>query len=123
MGGMTGILGGLLVFAPGVGAAIGAATGGAIGSTADPTPHKEFLKSLGSNLAVPALAVDYVEVDTVTKTQDVTPRDEYVIDTSYKFQLLKKLSLLPDVQLMLDPAKNPDKDSIWMVGLRGILTL
>jgi carbohydrate-selective porin OprB len=72
---------------------------------------------------VPALAVDYVEADTVTKTQDVTPRDEYVIDTSYKFQLLKKLSLLPDVQLMLDPANNPDKDSIWMVGLRGILTL
>ena len=50
-------------------------------------------------------------------------RDEYVIETSYKFQLLKNFSLLPDVQLMLDPANNPDKDSAWVVGLRGILTL
>ena len=50
-------------------------------------------------------------------------RDEYVIETSYKFQLLKSFSLLPDVQLVLDPANNPDKDSVWVVGLRGILTL
>ena len=55
LGGMTGFLAGLLVFAPGVGAAIGAATGGAIGSAADPAPldgiDKDFLKALGSNLA------------------------------------------------------------------------
>lgn len=50
-------------------------------------------------------------------------RDEYVVETSYKFQLLKSFSLLPDVQLVLDPANNPDKDSVWVVGLRGILTL
>lgn len=49
--------------------------------------------------------------------------DEYVIETSYKFQLLKGFSLLPDVQLLLDPARNPDKDSVWVLGLRGILTL
>jgi len=40
-----------------------------------------------------------------------------------KFQLLKNFSLLPDVQLILDSANNPDKDSVWVVGLRGILTL
>ena len=55
LGGMTGFLAGLLVFAPGVGTAIGAATGAAIGSAADPAPldgiDKDFLKSLGSNLA------------------------------------------------------------------------
>ena len=50
-------------------------------------------------------------------------RDEYVIETSYKFQLLKNFSLLPDVQLVLDPARNPGKDSVWVIGLRGILTL
>jgi len=49
-------------------------------------------------------------------------RDEYVIETSYKFQLLKSFSLLPDVQLLIDPANNPDKDGVWVVGLRGILT-
>jgi len=55
IGGMTGFLAGLLVFAPGVGTAIGAATGGAIGSAADPTPlrgiDKDYLKTLGSNLS------------------------------------------------------------------------
>ena len=55
LGGMTGFLAGLLVFAPGVGAAIGATAGGAIGSASDPAPldriDKEFLKALGSNLA------------------------------------------------------------------------
>jgi porin len=50
-------------------------------------------------------------------------RDETVIETSYKLQLLKSFSLLPDVQLIMDPANNPDKDSVWLVGLRGILTL
>jgi porin len=50
-------------------------------------------------------------------------RDEYVIETSYKFQLLKGFSPLPDVQLVLDPANNPDKDSVWVVGVRGMLTL
>lgn len=54
---------------------------------------------------------------------DQSLRDEYVIETSYKFQLLKSFSLLPDVQLLIDPANNPDKDNIWVFGLRGILTL
>jgi porin len=49
--------------------------------------------------------------------------DEYVIETSYKFQLLKGFSLLPNVQLLIDPANNPDEDQIWVVGLRGILSL
>ena len=66
---MTGILAGLLVFAPGVGAAIGAATGGAIGSTADPTPldgiDKEFLKSLASNLAPDSSALIVLVPDDV----------------------------------------------------------
>jgi hypothetical protein len=50
-------------------------------------------------------------------------RDESVIETSYKFQLLQSFSLLPGVQLILDPVNNPDEDSVWVVGLRGILTL
>jgi carbohydrate-selective porin OprB len=53
--------------------------------------------------------------------EDLT--DEHVIETSYKVQLSKNFSLLPDVQLVLGPANNPDKGSIWVVGLRGILTL
>ena len=50
-------------------------------------------------------------------------RDEYVIETSYQYQLFRSFSLLPDVQLVIDPANNPDEDRIWVVGVRGILTL
>ena len=49
--------------------------------------------------------------------------DETVIETSYKFPISKNLSLLPDVQVIFNPAENPGKSSIWVVGLRAILTL
>jgi len=50
-------------------------------------------------------------------------RDEYVMEASYKFQLLKGFSLLPNVQLLLDPANNIEADQIWVFGLRGILAI
>jgi hypothetical protein len=49
--------------------------------------------------------------------------NEIVFETSYKFQLAKNFSLLPDFQLLLDPANQPDESSVWIVGLRAILTL
>lgn len=49
--------------------------------------------------------------------------DEKVIETSYKFQLAKNFSLLPDFQLIIDPANNPAESSVWVFGLRAILTL
>jgi len=49
--------------------------------------------------------------------------NEYVIETSYAFQLAKNLSLLPDIQLIIDPANNPTKSEIWVIGLRAILML
>jgi len=49
--------------------------------------------------------------------------NETVLETSYKFQISKNLSLLPDVQLVLNPANNSGKSSIWVVGIRAILTL
>jgi len=51
------------------------------------------------------------------------PDDEYVLETSYKIQFSKNLSFMPDVQLIIDPARNPDKSSIWLFGLRAILSL
>ena len=48
---------------------------------------------------------------------------ETVIEMSYKFQLSKHLTLLPDAQVIFNPANNPEKSSIWVVGLRAILTL
>lgn len=49
-------------------------------------------------------------------------KDESVIETSYKFQLAKNCALLPDLQLLRNPANNPGKSSIWVFGLRAILT-
>lgn len=49
--------------------------------------------------------------------------NETLIETSYKFQLSKNFSLTPDVQLIFNPANNPSESSIWVFGLRMILTL
>ncbi|MFW2406096.1 MAG: carbohydrate porin [Gammaproteobacteria bacterium] len=49
--------------------------------------------------------------------------DEYVIETSYKFQLAKNFSLLPDLQLLIDPVNQPSKSSVWIFSVRAILTL
>lgn len=49
--------------------------------------------------------------------------NETVLETSYKFQLSKNFSLTPDVQVIFNPANNPDESSVWVFGLRGILTL
>ena len=49
--------------------------------------------------------------------------DEKVIESSYKFQLSKNFSLTPDLQVIFNPANNPTESSIWVFGLRVILTL
>ena len=48
---------------------------------------------------------------------------ETVVEMSYKFQLSKHLTLLPDAQVIFNPANNPDESSIWVVGVRAILSL
>ena len=49
--------------------------------------------------------------------------DEKVVEMSYKFQISKNFSILPDAQIIFSPANNPGRSSIWVVGLRAILTL
>ncbi|MDJ0938424.1 MAG: carbohydrate porin [Woeseiaceae bacterium] len=49
--------------------------------------------------------------------------DETVLETSYKFQVTKELSLLADGQIIFNPANNPGESSIWLVGVRAIFTL
>jgi len=56
------------------------------------------------------------------KTNGAKLDDEYVIETSLNLQLGKNFSLLPDLQLVIDPANNPDKSRVWVGGLRAILT-
>jgi porin len=49
--------------------------------------------------------------------------DETVLETSYKVQLSKNFSLTPDLQVIFNPARNPEEDSVWVAGLRIILTI
>ena len=56
------------------------------------------------------------------KTNGEKLDDEYVIEGSYNVQLAKNLALLPDLQVIIDPANNPDKDFVVVGGVRAILT-
>ena len=49
--------------------------------------------------------------------------NETVFETSYKFQIAKNFSLLPDAQVIFNPANNPERTSVWVIGIRAILTL
>ena len=49
--------------------------------------------------------------------------DETVLETSYKFQVSRELSLLADGQVIFNPANNPGESSIFVIGVRAILTL
>jgi len=48
---------------------------------------------------------------------------ETVLETSYKFQLSQNFSITPDVQVIFNPANDPDESSVWVVGLRAILSM
>lgn len=43
-------------------------------------------------------------------------RDQYTVEAYYRLQLPEHLAITPDIQLIKDPALNPDDD---FVGLRG----
>jgi porin len=45
--------------------------------------------------------------------------NQYAIETYYRSQITREFSITPSVQLLISPALNPDKDSLWVFGLRG----
>ena len=47
--------------------------------------------------------------------------DQYTAEVFYRLQLFKHVTVTPDVQLLINPALNPDVDSIWVTGLRARL--
>ncbi len=48
--------------------------------------------------------------------------DQYTAELFYRLQLAQNLAITPDVQLIIDPALNPDEDVIAVFGLRARLT-
>ena len=49
--------------------------------------------------------------------------DQWTIEAFYRFQLSESFAVTPDVQLIFDPALNPDDDLLPVVGIRARLAL
>lgn len=45
-------------------------------------------------------------------------KDQYAVETYYRWQVTKALSITPDIQMLIDPALNSEKNTIFMFGLR-----
>jgi porin len=44
--------------------------------------------------------------------------DEWALEASYRLQMSPNATLMPDVQLVIDPARNPETSTAWIFGLR-----
>jgi len=49
--------------------------------------------------------------------------DQYTLELFWRWQVGKQLAITPDLQLLVDPANNPDANQIWVFGLRARLVL
>jgi len=49
--------------------------------------------------------------------------NQYTMEVFYRLQLAEQLAVTPDLQLLIDPANNPDQKSIWVFGIRARLAL
>ncbi len=70
--------------------------------------HRSDLIGLASNWGDPA---------------DDSLDDQFTGELFYRFQFAHNFAITPSVQLLVDPALNPDEDQIWIFGLRARFTL
>jgi len=49
--------------------------------------------------------------------------DQKTLEIFYRFALAEQFVLTPDIQYVMDPALDPTKDSLWILGLRARLAL
>ena len=54
---------------------------------------------------------------------DASLSDQTTVEAFWRFQFSQGLAITPSVQLLLDPALNPDEDTVWVWGLRFRLNL
>jgi porin len=54
---------------------------------------------------------------------DSTLRDQYTAEAYYRFNLTEHLAVTPDLQWVINPSFNPEKDSLVYFGLRARATL
>jgi len=48
--------------------------------------------------------------------------NQYTVETFYRFWVTDTFAVTPDVQLLVNPALNPDASTTWVFGLRGRVT-
>lgn len=53
---------------------------------------------------------------------DASLREQKTLEAFWNIQLAQNLALTPSIQLLLDPALNPDDDRVWVGGIRARLT-
>ena len=51
-----------------------------------------------------------------------TTENQYIGELFYRLQLAQNLQLTPSIQLVVNPANNPDENLIGVLGLRARLT-
>ena len=49
--------------------------------------------------------------------------NQTVFEAYYRWQLTEQFAITPDIQYLIDPALNPEHDSLWVFGLRARLAL
>ena len=47
--------------------------------------------------------------------------DQYTVEAHCRLRLAEHLAITPDIQLIEDPALNPDDDFVWIAGIRARL--
>ena len=47
--------------------------------------------------------------------------DQYATEVYYRWQVAEEIAITPSVQLLIDPALNPEDDTLWVFGLRARL--
>ena len=50
-------------------------------------------------------------------------RDQYTAEVYFRWQLTARLAITPDLQLLVNPALDPNQDRIWVFGVRARLAL
>ena len=70
--------------------------------------HKSDLLGLGYNVGEP--------------TGPVTTNQQ-VAELFYRLQFSQGIAITPSVQLLVDPANNPNEDQVWVTGIRARITL
>ncbi|MGD8958072.1 MAG: carbohydrate porin [Chromatiaceae bacterium] len=49
--------------------------------------------------------------------------DQYAAEVYYRWQVADQIAITPSVQLLIDPALNPDEDELWLFGIRARVAL